>query len=339
MRDLVFIQACPDDFYYLWQTHMWLESLKELGKSDKAISCVFTPNNREKSTQWETLEKLYPEAEFFYYKDTDNISKLLNLYIPLLRPYILMKYWKQNPNMKDKAVYYCDNDTLFTKSFNVDKLIEDDICYLSNTYSYISATYFDSKIKDVKEEKKEDYQKRDILEETTNLAGINREIAVKNNDNSGGAQYLLKNIDADFWDTVITASIKIRLYLQKTNKEFFESENKGFQSWCADMWAVLWLLWEGGYETKVVPEMDFSWSSDPIKRLSETGIFHNAGLNSEKQGEIPVFYKSKYHSGLNPFKDPYLEVLSKDEKNKTLIIKSKRGISKLVLCNDNKHNL
>jgi len=96
MRELVFIQACPDDFYYLWQTHAWLESLKKLGKSDKAISCIFTPNHKTENPQWKSLEKLYPEAKFFFYKDTDKITNLLGVYIPILRPYILMKYWKAN---------------------------------------------------------------------------------------------------------------------------------------------------------------------------------------------------------------------------------------------------
>lgn len=318
MKDLVFIQACPDDSYYIWQTHAWLESLRKLGKSDQAINCIFIPAGREKNIKWKILEKEYPESVFFYQEDTDQISKLLGIYTPILRPYILMKYWEANPDMKDKAVFYCDNDTLFTETFNVDHLKDDDICYLSNTNSYINANYFDSKTKDVLPEKKEEYAKRDILQETTGLVGITREIAVKNNNNSGGAQYLLKNIDKDFWNECITSVLRIRLSLQKVNKEFFESENKGFQSWCADMWAILWNLWKIEKETKVVTEMDFSWSSDSIFRVEQTGIFHNAGIVSEKQGEIPVFYKGKYHAGLNPFEDSYLDFLYTNDLNKTL---------------------
>jgi len=336
MKELVFIQACPCDDYYIWQTHAWLESLKELGLSDKAISCVFTPNWRDKNPKWYDLEKLYPESEFFYYKDTDNISNLLPLYIPILRPYILMKYWEVNPQMKEKAVFYCDNDVLFTKTFNVNHLKDDDISYLSNTNSYINASYFDSKQKDVLDEKMEEYKKRDILEETTNLVGIDRKTAEKFNLHSGGAQYLLKNIDKDFWDKVLTGILKIRIHLQEVNKEFFKSENAGFQSWCADMWSVLWNLWKAGQETKIVAEMDFSWSSDAIFRIKSTGIFHNAGIVGEIQGDIPVFYKGKYHGGLNPFKDPNLELLYENDKTKTLA--NWYYISKLIELK-NKYNL
>ena len=38
MKDLRFICAQPDDTYYTWQVHLWLESLKNIGQSDKAIA-------------------------------------------------------------------------------------------------------------------------------------------------------------------------------------------------------------------------------------------------------------------------------------------------------------
>lgn len=318
MRDLVFVQAAPDDDYYLWQTHLWLDSLKSIGKSNKAISLIFTPNFRQFNTKWKELEKLFPESEFFYYKDTDNISKLLGFYIPLLRPYILMKYWQFKPEMKNKAVFYCDADIVFTENFNVDQYIEDDICYVSNTLSYINSDYFDSKIKDVLPDKIEDYKKIDVLDDTCKLVGVSREIAVKNKMHSGGAQYLIKNIDSAFWDKVLTDCIKIKTHLMDINKNYFQSENKGFQSWCCDMFSVLWNLWLLEKEVKIVKEMDFAWSSDPIKRVSEVGILHNAGIVSETQGDIPVFYKGKYHQGNNPLYDPKLKELYNNEKTKTL---------------------
>ena len=55
MKDLKFIQACPDDAYYTWQVHMWLESLRNIGQSDKAISLIFTPKNREVNPNWKQI--------------------------------------------------------------------------------------------------------------------------------------------------------------------------------------------------------------------------------------------------------------------------------------------
>jgi hypothetical protein len=318
MRELKFICAQPDDTYYTWQVHLWLESLRKIGHSNKAIVLIFIPYFREKNEKWQKIIDLYPEAEFKFYKDTENsVSKLLGTYIPVLRPYCLMRYFDENPNMQDHAVFYCDSDVVFTERFNVDAYIHDDINYLSDTNSYINASYFDSKERDVLPEKLEAYKQRDILQEMTSAVGISREIAEANNDHSGGAQYLLKDVDSEFWSRVLTSCIIIRTGLQAVNKEFFESESKGYQSWCADMWAVLWNLWRNNAQTRNIKEMDFSWSSDRLERLYETGILHNAGITDKMMGgAYPAFYKGMYISGSDPLKDPHLLTILNNEESK-----------------------
>lgn len=318
MKELKFLSAQPDDIYYTWQVHTWLESLRSIGYSEKAIVLVFTPMDRIKNDKWQEIVDLYPEAEFFFYKDDDGIGKLINMYVSVLRPYILMKYFQANPDMVNKAIFYCDCDVVFTDKFDISKYIDDDVCYLSDTNSYINATYFDSKIKDVREDKLEDYKKTDVLSEVTSLVGITREICEKNNLHSGGAQYLLKGIGASFWEKCIGDCIMIRQYLQNVNRQFFENENKGYQSWCADMWAVLWNLWLREKETRVIPEMEFAWSTDNIKKLDSVGILHNAGIASNLLGDIPVFYKGLYHRNVNPFDDPHLTNVLNNEKSKQL---------------------
>lgn len=316
MRELQFIQACPDDVYYTWQVHMWLESLRNIGQSDKAISLIFTPKNREVNTKWKQVMDLYPEAQFHFYKDVDNVSDLLGIYIPILRPYVLWKHFKAFPELSEKAIFYCDSDILFTKDFNVEQFLEDEICYLSDTNSYINASYFDSKVHQVLPEKLEEYKTRDILGELTSVIGISREICEANNLHSGGAQYLLKNVDAYFWSKVMNDCVIIRSYLQNVNREYFKDENSGFQSWCADMWAVLWNLWAREQETKVIRELDFAWATDPISRLETTSILHNAGIGATLQNGHSCFYKGKYHTGQDPTKDHHLSVVLNDEKAK-----------------------
>jgi hypothetical protein len=272
MKELKFICAQPDDTYYTWQVHLWLESLRNIGHSDKAIVLIFIPSFREMNEKWQQVIDLYPEAEFAFYKDHDGVSQKLGLYIPVLRPYSLMRYWQDHPDMKDKAVFYCDSDVLFTDKFNVDAYIDDDINYLSDTNSYINASYFDSKIHQVLPERLDAYKQIDVLDDLAKLCGISREMAEDNNEHSGGAQYLLKNIDAIFWEKVLRDCITIRSYLLNINKLYFKDESAGFQSWCADMWAVLWTIWYRGRETKNLPEMEFSWSSDPIDKVHRLGI-------------------------------------------------------------------
>lgn len=321
MRELKFLQACPDDTYYTWQVHLWLESLREIGHSDKAVSLIYTPYYRQVNDKWQQIIDLYPEAEFHFYSDsndpTENISKYLSIYIPVLRPFVLWKYFQEHPERVNDAIFYCDSDILFTKDFNVDNLLEDNICYLSDTNSYINASYFDSKINQVLPEKLEEYKTKDILHELTSMIGISRTVAEANNNNSGGAQYLLKNIDASFWQKVMKDCIVIRTYLQFINKEFFKEENAGFQSWCADMWAVLWNLWERNQETQVVKEMNFAWSTDPITKLDTHTILHNAGITGPIMNGVPVFYKGKYHSGQNPIEDSHLQTILNNPQAKT----------------------
>jgi hypothetical protein len=319
MRDLKFICAQPDDVYFTWQVHLWLESLRKLGHSNKAIVLVFTPNFREPNDKWQKIVDLYPEAEFAFYKDDENrVSSLLGIYISVLRPYTLMRYFQDHPEMKEKTLMYCDCDVVFTENFNIDQYINDDVHYLSDTNSYINASYFDSKERDVLPSKLEAYKERDILQEVTAISGVTREIAEQYNMHSGGAQYLLKNIDAEFWKHVMEDCISIRLFLMEVNREFFESEDRGFQSWCADMWAVLWNLWRVGGVTQVVPEMEFSWASDQMEKVNRLGIFHNAGMVGDTMGDIPTFYKGKYHNGVDPFTDSHLEYVYNNEKSKTL---------------------
>jgi hypothetical protein len=68
----------------------------------------------------------------------------------------------------------------------------------------------------------------------------------------------------------------------------------------------------------VVPEMEFSWASDPIEKVERLGIFHNAGMIGDTMGDIPTFYKGKYHSGIDPFTDPHMMTVYNDERSKTL---------------------
>ena len=110
MKDLKFVQACPDDTYYTWQVNLWMESLKEIGHSDKAINLIFNPKGRAKNEKWKQIVDLYPEAEFHFYEDEDDLNRLIGIYIPILRPYVLWKHFKKHPEQSEKAIFYCDSD-------------------------------------------------------------------------------------------------------------------------------------------------------------------------------------------------------------------------------------
>ena len=113
------------------------------------------------------------------------------------------------------------------------------------------------------------------------------------NSNSGGAQYIMKNVDWTFWEFVERNSEQLFYQITDLNnqKKAIDSTYHELQIWCADMWAVLWNGWISSNETKVVPEMDFSWATDPIERWSEKLIYHNAGVTCSCGRQ---FYKGLY---------------------------------------------
>jgi hypothetical protein len=237
-------------------------------------------------------------------------------YTSVIRPYCLWRYWTDHPEMKNNTIFYCDCDVLFLPNFNIDKFIEDDVNYMSDTRGYINASYFDRKVKDVLPNKLKEYNKRDILNETAKMVGIDRKICELNNENSGGAQYILKNVNGEFWRKVTDDCVKIKLHLSNVNKKFFENENKGFQSFCADMWAILWNLWYNKRETRIVPELNFAWATDPVEKLQECTIYHNAGICADFTDGHPSFFKGKYHRMGDPLRDAHLETILNNEESK-----------------------
>lgn len=317
MKKPTIITCQPSDDYFIWQNHLYIESCIEAGFSEENIHIlIYDPPRRAINLKWDKLKEFYPKLNIHRYGDK-GIVQFIPIYIPILRPHILWQHFEKFPQLKDETILYTDSDILWTKNLDIQKLFEDDVCYMSDASSYMNVSYFDRKAKEVTENK-EEAEKRDFLNEICILSGISKDIVIENNKNIGGVQYILKNIDADFWKKVEQDVLKIRVHLMTANKKFYKSENAGIQSWCADLWAVIFNLWYRKYEVQIVPEMDFAWGSDNISKLDKVGIYHNAGIVADKHGDIPTFYKGAYHLGKNPFTDPHLEVVYNNEKTKTL---------------------
>lgn len=261
--------------------------------------------------QWSLLIAKHPSVHFHFYEDVDGISIVSrNIgYTPLHRPYMLKRHWERFPELEKETIFYCDADILFLKKLDFIPFLQDNICYLSDTHTYLDTNYIENKRKDVIHSKIKEYDKLDVTNSLAKISGINREICELNNPNTGGAQYLLKNISSSFWNKVMERSIQIKLYLGSIiNKEFFPSEEQGIQSWCADMWAVLHTLWEEGKQTRCPKEFNFAWSTDVIN--DNVYILHNAGVTSEAsirdtsnrdvEGKpisitAPAFFKGNYN--------------------------------------------
>jgi hypothetical protein len=317
MRQLRIVTAQPNDRLFNWQLRVQLYNLRKYELSKYYTALVWKHDNRQNNEtfeqEWQRLQEDFPEAEILFFEDTTGeLNRLIQQsgYIPLLRPWLLAKYFSLGSTLSEKAILYMDSDVIFTKRPNFDGLLDNDICYLSDTKSYIAASYFDSKIKDVLPHKLDSYKKIDVLDDLLKEFGLYREIAVLNENGSGGAQYLLKNIDAQFWQDVFNGCIKVRLNLRSVNKRFFESEDKGFQSWCADMWSVLFNLWRRGLRTFCPPEMDFCWATDPIEKWDKVQIYHDAGASTRPVKEGHMLFHKRDLQYVNNEKTPFEEDLS-----------------------------
>lgn len=334
MKELVIITASPASLRFAWENYIYLNNLREKSLSHLAQILIWIPNDKlveGAHPMWKQLEKDFPETKFFYFPDNNNIQRLCNIfdYIPLLRPYCLSVHFKANPSLSKKGILYTDSDILLTEHFDFTPFLEDDICYVSEAKSYTNSGYFDSKL-NLKEDgtpefvspiKYQSLKRRDILDECAKICGITRQIVEENKENSGAAQYLLKNVDYKFWNNVFDGCIELRMHLQGINQEYMqgdtplEKENKGWQSWCADIWAVTWNLYRRNYNVLTPKEFDFAWATDELPRLKEVAFYHNAGITSDskfkrkfdkQEVEAPAFFKgaSQYtrkDSPITPF--------------------------------------
>ena len=292
------ITCCENKLLYTWQVRVLCFNYREHKLSDKLQVLVFVKLNEKALNQWQEIQRDYPEVEIFFYLDNEDIfSRVIEPlgYFPLIRPYLLSNHFVSLPQLEDKAIFYTDPDCLFTKKIDFDKYLTDDIVYQSDCKWYIGSEYFDSKIRDVKPECKEDYMKIDVLNEAAKLIGIDRKVCEVNFDNSGGAQSLLKGVDWVFFVELFNNCIKLYEFFHHSkggiNAKFFENENAGFQTWAiSDMNGLLWGLWKNKIKTECPEEFDFAWNTSGIDDIKRFSIYHDAGWC----GDITSFNKHSF---------------------------------------------
>ncbi len=237
---------------------------------------------------WKQLERNYSKVKFFFYED----KRFKPSYISSIRPHILHQHWLHNPELEKETVFYHDCDIAFTKPVDFQDLIDDSTCYVSDTVSYIGANYVRSK--------GEHY-----LDLMVDIVGVNKNWVISEEKNSGGAQYILKNIPAKFWEKVYYDSENLwRMVNIQITKD---QPGHALQIWCADMWAVLWNLWVFDKKVLVTDKLSFAWATSSVQQWDKHPIYHNAGVTVERK---ELFFKGQYQ-----VKTPYdikLEDFSKD---------------------------
>lgn len=297
MDDLIFISAQPHDFYFVWQIEVQITNFRKFGISDKMQVLVWYPNIKTNPDKpmlepWIELSKKYPEVKFFFYEDKGLSVSEFRLYISQLRPQILAKHFDEYPELKDKVLFYHDSDIIFNYLPDFQRLIEDDINWQSDTSGYLDYNYLRSK------EIQGNIPENEAVKVMADIGNVTVDTFKHYTGKTGGAQCILKGIDSDFWRDVERQSMEIRrkfLHGQPNsiNTRYFGNENAGFQSWCADMWALNMALWNRGKVTDVTKELDFSWATDNAETYKKKPIFHNAGATGQDKS---IFYKGVWMS-------------------------------------------
>lgn len=286
-ENLIFIQAIPKDNYFKWQIEVQITSFRKFGISDRMEIVIWYPKGYD-IADWVPIVNKYPEVKFFFYMD-EGVD--LALYIPQLRPHTLKKHFKMHrERLKNKQFFYHDADIIFNflPDFNI--LCEGDVVWQSNCTSYLDYDYMDRK------EKEGNIPNNEAINKFAEIGGIPIQTIQAYNGNTGGAQTLLKNIDDSFWQDVETQCIEIRKEFMhgqpnSINTKYFSSESAGFQSWCADMWALNFALWKRNISTNVTKDLEFSWATDGIDIYKVKPIYHNAGASGDNDA---VFHKGKW---------------------------------------------
>lgn len=270
MNDVIYMCAQPAIDYYAWQVEVMINNFLEKGIKPENIHIVSAIYGKV-SEKWEKLRKTYSGVGFFFYQD----ERFKPGYIPSVRPHVLHKHWVHNPELASKTVFYHDCDIILAKPIDFTNMMDLNTCYVSDTISYIGAKYIQSK--------GEHY-----LDLMTGIVGVSKQYVIEQEANSGGAQYLLKNIPAEFWRKVYQdCETMFRLVNQQIAKD---KPAHAIQIWCADMWCVLWNLWVLDRQVKVADELSFSWATSGIGEWDKHSIYHNAGVT----GNGPMFYKGAY---------------------------------------------
>lgn len=307
MKQLRFVSAQPATDYYAWQVEVMINNFLEMGINGNYIDIICMINNGIIPEKWSKLANHYNYVRFFFYNDT----RVTKHYPSSTRPNALKQHWLARPELAENHIFYHDCDIVFTKPINWELFLNDDKWYGSDTRWYISHDYIISK-------------GEDVLNKMCEIVDIDKQIVKDNELNCIGAQYLLKDIDWQFWDRVerdserlfkeITDLNNYKIYLdnQKLGKEKLEGKPERppyhpLQIWCADMWAVLWNGWKLGKQTVCTEDLQFAWATSGEDEWYKFNIFHNAGVTDdikatqEKEG---LFYKADYMN-----KMPYNEEL------------------------------
>lgn len=278
-----FLSVQPDTIYFIWQVELQLYNLQQKNWPMKGIHVLFAYSEELGiSQEAKFLCEKFPDCPVFFYSDTRKNRR----YASTIRPHILQKHFVQFPELRHEAIFYIDSDVIFRELPDFTKLLSDDKWYASNTKSYMSCDLLINAF---------GYEK---FEKMCDIIGVSAQEVIKNKSNTGGAQYIIKDIPSDFWHNVEIKSYELYDYLysilfENTNHNFFKIYP--ISIWLTEMWVVYWNTILVGKPFVVHPIMDFCWANDTKEQWNSTYMLHYTG------GYEGAFFRKTDFTYLAPF--------------------------------------
>jgi MoaA/NifB/PqqE/SkfB family radical SAM enzyme len=298
MKKLRYICCQPAITYYTWQVEVLINNFKKMGVNPNYIDIVCGIENGVIPDEWRKLMLHYNSVRFFFYNDTRTDKGYQpSIYFNLMKQHIAAR-----TEIQDDVLFLHDSDIVLTKTPKFDDMIRGNSWYLSNTKFYINYDYIIGK-------------GEHIYKKMCEIVGIDPLIPKLLNNNSGGAQYIVKNTTYEFWDKVETDSINLYKYFCDTEHLHVKKSEYDYpiQKWTAGMWALLWNAWLAGHETIVDERLDFGWVTGDISEVEKYPILHNAGVVADST-HIHSYSKGLFYKGAFTDKLPYNEPLNISEK-------------------------
>ncbi|WP_461217369.1 hypothetical protein [Lactococcus cremoris] len=253
-----FLFAQPAKKRFAWELHTVINSLSKLGVDKKDIILLFAKED-------DSVLMEFNDCKVYSYED-DRFDKS---YIPSIKPYLFYRYLSEDSERENETYVYLDSDTVILdlEAFKVPATKSR--WYCSDTISYIGLDY----IKSVTNSSR-------TLEVMTDAIKVPIEWLESIQNNSGGAQWVIKNPRAGYWHDVYVNSIVLYRAIEPLETTL--------QKWTAEMWAQLWTMYHYGITPKVSKKLDFAWSTDD--ELGNKKIIHNAGVTED----MDLFFKGIY---------------------------------------------
>lgn len=292
MKNILYVTAQPDVEYFHWQCDVYTENFLQVGVKPEQIHIIFgmVLGNTEPQPFGLELEKR--GFNVHYYLDTREKKH----YQADIKPFLIYQWLKQYPEY-GKIFFLHDADIIFRNLPNMEHLLNDDVCYLSDTRGYIGHSYIVDCCKRYEDKFPTSY-KNQLLEEMACVVDLDTTTIKDNQNNSGGGQYLLKNMSWPLWYKIYKNSAELYDQMLDYQKRFPLNQGQ-IQFWTAEMWSLLWNLWYFKIDTRIDGCLDFCWATDDVKTYEKFNILHMAGVTENlKQTK---FYKGDFINN-NPIK-------------------------------------